>query len=222
MRLVDFFIDVIVFIRKLEPQLTDTIEYDRLKNELEVRLIDSCSLAEKKGYEKDVVNSAQFPVVAFIDELILCSNWPHKSRWQQESLQRKFYDTTNIGSEFYSKLNELSKYGPDEWVREVYILCLGLGFKGRYFSNDDRRALEEIKEFNIGLLLPDKEQRKLDTATLFPTAYGENSRDGGNFKSRLNVIPYIIGPPVLMLVALVLYYHFNVTGVMENILKAVN
>jgi type VI secretion system protein ImpK len=220
MRLVDFFIDVIVFSRALSTQLAASdVAFESVRDGLIVKLMDSSSLAEKSGFSRELVSSAQFPVVAFIDELILCSKWTQKGRWQKESLQRKFYSTTNIGAEFYSKLNELSKHGPDESVREVYVLCLGLGFKGKYFSNDDRRALEDVKTFNLGLLLP---QRTIEAATLFPTAYSGHTREGSSrFKTRLNIIPYVIGLPVVISFGVIIYYHFNLVRVLGQIINSV-
>ncbi len=243
MRLVDCYIESILFARQLvptlapkpieseefnqdsEPQDTEAKgkEFQEIKARLVAILQDSLDQARDRDFSDEIANAALLPVVAYIDEMILCSDWQFKAEWQKESLQRHFFQTTNIGSEFYESLNELSKHGSDSWVREVYVLCLGLGFKGRYFSNDDRRMLEEIKGFNVSLLLPDEAQRNIETATLFPSAY--SSRDhgrAGTFKARLNVIPYVVGIPIVLSVALVVYYHFNVAQVLDQIAKAVN
>ena len=224
MRLVDYFIDVIAYSRSIEAQLgSNQVELNAVRDKLIELLIDSTSNAIKAGFAADVVDAARYPVVAFIDELIMCSDWSEKSQWQKKSLQRKFYETTNIGAEFYTRLNELSKHGSDEWVRGVYALVLGLGFKGKYFSIDDRPQLEAIKTFNISLLIPEEAQRNLDTATLFPSAYGSHARGAkGNFKTRLNVIPFVIGAPILISLGLVIYCQFNISNAIGQIIKSVN
>jgi len=223
-RLVDCFIDTIVHVRNLVPTLgSDAAEFDSVQADL-IHLFHECeSGVEEMGWDLETYNAAKFAVVAYVDEMILCSNWDAKAQWQRQSLQRKYFNTTNIGSEFYEKLAGLSKQGPDRSVREVFSLCLGLGFKGKYFSNDDRKQLEEIKDFNISLLMPEKSQRNLDKAILFPTAYSGHSLEGkGDYKPRLNILPIIFGIPTLLVLAVAFYYHTTISKMINEIMSVVS
>ncbi|BCE02875.1 DotU/TssL family secretion system protein [Marinicellulosiphila megalodicopiae] len=223
MRLVDHFIDVIVFARDVSESF-DKIEvnFEQLQNKLTGMLTESVIKAEANDFSSEVVSKGIYPVIAYIDELILCSKWKERSLWQKNSLQRKYYSTTNIGSEFYDTLSELDKTETNDWVREIYLLVLGLGFKGKYFSIDDKRVLEKVKEFNIKQLLPDQKQRNLDTATLFPTAYsGHDQNSQGKFKTRLNVLPYAIGIPLVICAGVIVFYQFKVSHLMGEIMNVV-
>ncbi|MCJ8314770.1 MAG: DotU family type IV/VI secretion system protein [Saccharospirillaceae bacterium] len=223
MRLVDHFIDVIVFARDVNNNFDNLeVNFEQLQQKLNAMLSDCMINAEKNNFSSEIVNQGIYPVIAYIDELILCSKWSEKIRWQKDSLQRKYYSTTNIGSEFYDALSVLDKTESSDWVREIYLLVLGLGFKGKYFSIDHKRELESVKEFNIKQLLPDQTQRNLDTAILFPTAYsGHDKNSLSKFKTRLNVLPYAIGIPLVVCVSLIVFYQFKVSHLMGEIMSVV-
>jgi len=223
MRLVDCYIDTLLFTRALSTRIAlDNPSYDELHETYLKLLGDAEILAAHSGHSSDTFNAGKFAIVAFIDEIVLCSAWPNKSAWQKMPLQRKFFDTTNIGAEFYDTLNKLSKHGPDKDVREVFSLCLGLGFKGKYFSLDDRPKYEEIKAFNLSVLLPDEAKGNIDKTILFPLAYGESAFNGkSSFIPRLNVLPAIIGVPLGVFLATVLIYHLMMGNQLDAIISAV-
>jgi len=223
MRLVDCYIDTILFTRALSARITlDNPSYDELHETYLKLFSDAEILANNAGYNTDTFNAGKFAVVAFIDESILCSSWPNKSAWQKMPLQRKYFDTTNIGAKFYDHLNKLSKHGPDKAVREVFSLCLGLGFKGKYFSLDDRPKYEEIKAFNLGVLLPDEARGNIDKTILFPLAWGEAALKGkGSFIPRLNILPAVIGIPLGVFFITVIIYHFMMSSQLDAIISAV-
>jgi len=223
-RLVDCFIDTIIHVRSLAPKMgADGPEFDEVQTDLLRMFEESESGIEAMGFNAETFNAAKFAIVAYVDEMILCSKWCEKGKWQRQSLQRKFFNTTNIGAEFYEKLAALSKQGPDRSVREVYSLCLGLGFKGKLFSNDERKQLEDIKDFNISLLMPEANQRNLDTAVLFPTAYSGHSHEGkGDYKPRMNIMPMIFGIPAVLVLAVAFYYHTTISKMINDIISVVS
>jgi len=224
MRLVDCFIDTIIHVRSLAPKLgAEGPEFDEVQSDL-IRMFDDCeSNMEAMGFDLDTFEAAKFAIVAYVDEMILCSKWREKAQWQRQSLQRKFFNTTNIGAEFYEKLAALSKQGPDRSIREVFSLCLGLGFKGKLFSNNDRKQLEETKDFNISLLMPEASQRNLDTAILFPTAYSGHSFEGkGDYKPRMNILPMVFGIPSLLVLGVAFYYHTTISKMINEIMSVVS
>lgn len=223
MRLVDCFTDSILFSRKTVEAMADSdILFDDVRPKIESLLLEAETVAQQKGFDHSVIDAAKFAVIGYIDELVLCSKWPDKAQWQTNPLQRKYYSTTNMGAEFYDKLNTLNKHGPDQEAREVFALCLGLGFKGKYFLNDHRRALEEVKDFNLSLLLPGEAQRNIDTATLFPEAYGRHTREGkGSFKPRSNIVPIVLGLPIIFIVVAIVVYNSLITTSLNDIVKLV-
>lgn len=223
MRLVDCFTDIILFSRHTVEAMADTdVLFDDMRPKIESLLMEAETTAQQNSFESSVIDAAKFAVVGYIDELVLCSTWEDKSKWQTNPLQRKYYSTTNMGAEFYNKLNTLNKHGPDQEAREVFALCLGLGFKGKYFLNDHRRALEEVKDFNLSLLLPGEAQRNIDTATLFPEAYGRHTREGkGSFKPRTNIVPIVLGLPIVFIVVAIIVYNTLIVSSLNDIVKLV-
>ena len=223
MRIVDCFTDVILFVRKFCRSESETMSANEVQQTLVGLFNISSQSAEDHGMSNDFYESAKYPVVALIDEMLQTSNWADKASWSKNPLQRHFFDTTNAGADFYNRLNVLNKFGPDRDIREVYALCLGLGFRGRYFRGEDRKQYEEIKAFNLSLLLPEEAQRNIDSATLFPFAYkASDSKNDNPFKSRFSIYPFIFGVPLTILVVMVIVYHLNVSWVLDSIQNLVS
>lgn len=218
MRIVDCFTDVILHARKFVRQQGDKAGVEELRSELRGLLEASRQSAIDHGIPTDMHEAAMFAVVAYIDELLLCSDWKMRGEWQHQPLQRIYFDTTSAGAEFYDRLNELNKFGPDRDVREVFALCLGLGFRGKYFRGEDRKAYEDAKAFNLSLLLPDEAQRNIDSATLFPFAYkGHSDAEKAGFKPRLSVYPILIGVPVVVVLVMALVYSYCMSGMLQQL-----
>lgn len=218
MRIVDCFTDVLLFTRKFCRGEFDEMPVDQVRAELQSLFQKSETMAEKNNMPEDFYQAARFPVVSLVDEMLQTSNWAEKSAWSRNPLQRIYFDTTNAGAEFYNRLNVLNKFGPDRDIREVYALCLGLGFRGKYFRGEDRKQYEEIKAFNLSLLLPEEAQRNIDSATLFPFAYKGHDKDNANpYKSRFSIYPILIGLPITVLILMIGIYHFKVASLLDQI-----
>ena len=218
MRIVDCFTDVILLARKLSRGDVQVESFEEARSALEALFDKSQELSEEFNISSETYLDAKFPVVAFIDELFLCSDWEFKNDWKVQSLQRTYFNTTNAGAEYYDRLSELNKFGPDKDVREVYALTLGLGFRGKYFRGEDRQRYEEIKAFNLSLLLPDDAKQDIETATLFPFAYrGHSVEKSSMFTPRLNIYPVLIGVPLVSIIALILYFHFDIAYTLNHI-----
>jgi type IV/VI secretion system ImpK/VasF family protein len=87
-------------------------------------------------------DAARFAVCAWIDEKVLNSSWAYRETWKGDLLQEAFYNTTHAGEEFFTRLDGLKS--TQDSVRQVYLLCLLLGFKGRYCRDGDHIILQKI------------------------------------------------------------------------------
>jgi len=222
MRLVDFYIDPILKITEIKDNSQQLSEnWKSIKSEFNQLLINSQSDAIKAGFSQAIANEALFPVVAYIDELILTSKWRERILWQKESLQRIFFNTTNSGFEFYERLNKLNRQGDDRSVREVYLLCLSLGYKGRFYSPQDRPKIEEARGFNLDLLLPNDANKVFEKSTLFSDAYHEQDQINVSRKSRINLIPLFAITPVVVVAATLIIYSIQIGSELGNILDLV-
>jgi type VI secretion system protein ImpK len=123
--------------------------------------------ARASGFSEEVWMEALFPVCAWIDETILCSEWPENTQWEHHQLQRKYFNTTSAGTEFFTRLEGMGEDA--QAVREVYAYCLALNFRGRYYQDSDADKLEEIQSRNlVGL---EKQIAPILPEALFPEAY---------------------------------------------------
>lgn len=156
----------------------------------------------------DDFDQARFAVCSWIDEAILGSGWLEKEHWAREQLQRKYYQTTKAGEEFFDRLNGLGLQQPE--VREVFYLCLAMGFAGRFCQEGDDFLLEQLKSSNLKVLLgssmgiPD-----LERSRLFPQAYPadvegvELECESRSFS--MTTAAFLIGPIILIALVYLLF-----------------
>lgn len=114
---------------------------------------------------------ALFPVVAWIDErLARLPVWRQSHDWRGFMLQRRLFSTSHAGVLFFDRLEALE---PDaQALREVYLMCLGLGFVGRYSQEPESAQLVALREKHYRILLSaDVNLDMRSDMSLFPEAY---------------------------------------------------
>lgn len=91
--------------------------------------------AAEAGYAEDTITMAGYAVIAFLDEAVLNSAQPMFSEWPRRPLQEEIFGEFLGGEAFFENLEHLLKQPDSEELGdliEVYLLCLSLGFQGRY------------------------------------------------------------------------------------------
>lgn len=102
------------------------------------------STALSSGYTKDMVEDAIYAVYAAIDEAVLTSTVPFRDAWKARSLQLERFGDQLAGEHFFDRLRNIRERGASHTeVAEVYLLCLRLGFRGR-FALDDNDRLQSL------------------------------------------------------------------------------
>jgi type VI secretion system protein ImpK len=94
------------------------------------------------------VKDTHFAVVAFLDSVILNSKDPVRAEWERKTLQEELFGQTDAGVVFFEKLDQFRSRRDSPQladILEVYLLCLLLGFEGRY-SGGSRGALDGVTE----------------------------------------------------------------------------
>ena len=222
MRLTDCFIELVAYaayflrtVAKRQPP------FDQVKADIQ-RLISECQESLNNGaFTQEDYDLARFAIFAWIDEAILNSSWKEKHLWQGEQLQRFYYQTADAGEIFFEHLNTLGPHQRD--VREVYYLCLAIGFTGRYCLEGDEYLLEHLKTSNLKLLtgssvgLP-----SLEKGELFPEAYPVESSEvlSPKEKKRFSTFTLLcLGAPVLLYSVLFLIYRFILNNIGEGLLS---
>jgi len=101
--------------------------------------------ARQAGYSQGDIRYALYAVVAFVDESILNSAQPMFRDWPRRPLQDELFGGHVGGEAFFQYLQQLMTRDPSPDladVLEVYLLCLLLGFQGRYSAaNRDELGL---------------------------------------------------------------------------------
>jgi len=218
MRLSDCFSEVVAYINYvLHGEDQALVTFDQLKQKVTVLLTESEGCSSQCAGTREDYDLARFAICAWIDETILSSGWDGRRQWQREQLQRQYYNTTDAGIEFYNKLNSLGLHQGD--VRELYYMCLAMGFKGRYCHAEDAILLEQLKDSNLKLLMGSSVGLpNLDRMEFFPEAYPASSdilyeKEKRGLFSPLN-LTFLLGP-IILLGALFLIYHFILGNIVD-------
>src|SRR4030042_1007066 len=185
--------------------------YEQAKADILRFLTQSENVVKRGLFTQEDYDLGRFMICAWVDEAILNSSVNQKGQWQREQLQRLYYHTLDAGEEAFERLNGLGLHQRE--VREVYYLCLALGFKGRFHHPGDEYLLGS----SVGL-------PSLERAELFPEAYPVEAVELGVQKQKFRLSPFTIAclaGPVILFGLLFLIYQFALSGVGENFLKAV-
>jgi len=100
------------------------------------------------GYDIEDIRDTHFAVIAFLDSVVLNSNDPARAEWERKTLQEELFGQAVAGVVFFDKLERLRGRRDSERladILEVYLLCMLLGFEGRY-SGGMRADLESTVE----------------------------------------------------------------------------
>lgn len=223
MHLTDCFMELIAYVSYFRKTLNKRQPaFEQVRADI-MRLMTQSEDCLKKGlFTRDDYDTARFAVCAWVDEAILGSSWRHKEQWQRELLQRIFYNTAAAGEEFFERLNALGPHQRD--VREVYYLCLALGFMGRYCRKEDEYLLEQLKTSNLKLLAGSSlGVPSLEMMELFPEARpsGQVETAVQKPKFRFSLFTAVtLAAPVLLFGLLFLIYTFSLRGIGESFLSS--
>jgi type VI secretion system protein ImpK len=110
-------------------------------------LSEAAEAARQAGYGKEAIPEAGFAVITFLDESVINSAQQMFADWARKPLQEEVFGDFLGGEVFFDKLQDLlARQDSDEVadVLEVYLLCMLMGFEGRYRMGD-RGMLENLK-----------------------------------------------------------------------------
>lgn len=209
MRLTDCHLDAFAYtLYMLREGAQAARAHDKARQDLAGLLAQADTCGRALGHDDNDLREARFAVCAWIDEAILTSSWPGAAEWRKNQLQREFFGTTNAGVEFFERLEALPPKKQD--LIELYGLCLALGFRGRFFPEDQRKALDALKDENLRKIVGElAREQDLAGVKLFPQAYWHK---GTPFR-RKSFRPFdwyaLLIPLVGVLIAVELYLFYR-------------
>jgi type IV/VI secretion system ImpK/VasF family protein len=143
--------------------------YEQVRQDIAALFQQEKGTARRQGILDKDVQEAAFAVVAWADETILKhTTWKHHHQWNTYPLQLEYYQTRNAGEEFFEHLEQLG--ATQQAIREVYYLCLALGFSGQYFLGlEDELKLTQMRhEQARHLTLPVESVQEIEKITAQP------------------------------------------------------
>lgn len=222
MHLTDCFIEFFAFVTHFRQRVaTSQPPLQQVKETALALLTKSGELACQGHFPAWDLEQARFAVCAWADEVVANSAWHHKHLWQRERLQQIHFNTTDAGEEFFERLQALQPQQRE--VREVYYLCLVLGFTGRFCSAADHRHLQLLKEENLKLVTDSRQGAFPEGAPLFPAAYASASDRAApphGFSLSLPTLTALLAP-VMIFLALFITYRITLGTMADTFLKKV-
>ena len=124
----------IVRVRVNRQAVTDARMFrDHMQNALKLAEREALKMA----YAPEDIRGGTFAIVAFLDESVLSSANPAFSDWSSMPLQEEMFGHHIAGETFFENLDRFLSRPESRDVAdllEVHLLCLLLGYKGRYGS----------------------------------------------------------------------------------------
>lgn len=79
------------------------------------------------------IADVKYALAAFVDEVVLNTDWPGRDSWADDPLQLHYFGTYLAGEGFFERLEGIKAQGKSRVdALRVYYDCLLLGFKGKY------------------------------------------------------------------------------------------
>ena len=197
----DIFKDLIAYVLFLQATLEKRSPPFNEVRERVTRLIEDQERRVQAGEAPwESYREARFAVLAWVDEIILTSKWPHHAQWQHIMLAT--HGTVNAGEEFYQRLEKLPAAARD--VREIYYLCLELGFLGEHALADSASYLRDLRHGLYRQLSGAPNDIRQHYPRLFPEAYRKGS--GAARPAAPGIHPVWFGVALLVPVLLFMTY----------------
>jgi len=155
--------EVLTGIVRLQASRKRLGDPDRFRNRMITLLHDLRQEAMGNGYSTEDVEDAEFASVAFLDEVILTSDDPGRQQWAKKPLAVDLYHESAAGESFFDRLDSLKSRRDAQTfadLLEVFLLCLLLGFEGRYTGSKGelhsiaeraRRRITSIRQPDLAL-----------------------------------------------------------------------
>jgi len=158
----------VVRVQSKREKILDAVNF---RKRMKAALQDVERAASALNYDFQDIQDAHLAVVAFLDEVILASDDPSRLEWMKFPLAQDMLGQPVAGEVFFERLEGLLRSTKDTSrladVLEVYLLCLTLGFEGKYSSEKSaelhglmersRSRIEGIRQLRGSPLSPESQ-----------------------------------------------------------------
>jgi len=144
-------------------------QYTKFRDEVLVALKRIEDEATRHGIESEDAREAVYALSLFVDGQVAESAWAVKTEWMAEPLHIVKLQDAEGGINFFKHLDELGDR--QKAVREVYLVCLALGFRGKYAEFDATQQASQIGEIRQRVVRSIHSTPLEKLRELFPDAY---------------------------------------------------
>ncbi|UNM06507.1 MAG: DotU family type IV/VI secretion system protein [Holosporaceae bacterium] len=130
--------------------------------------------SSKGGYAARYYEEAQYIMVSLADEMFINLNWAGKEEWEDNLLESLMYNTQDAGDKFFENLDMFLDRGHSSQTTDMaalYLIALGLGFKGKYRDAEYEGTLAKYKERLYRYITSEDPQLLYNQSHLFPESY---------------------------------------------------
>jgi len=121
------------------------------------------------GIEEADAREAAYGLALFMDEQVLGSTWAAREQWSGEPLNIVLNQDPMGGENFFKKLDNMRD--GQTALKEIYLLCLAMGFRGRFATEEMRVQAQKIGEIKKRILESIQDTAMDSRDLLFPEAY---------------------------------------------------
>lgn len=125
------------------------------------------------GFAVRYYKEVQYIMVSLTDEVFLNLDWIGKEEWEDNLLESKIFNTQIAGERFFENIDKFLEVrdAANSDVGVLYIIALGLGFKGKYRGLDDQGILQKYRKKLYARVMHDTPYLLEESHLLFPQAY---------------------------------------------------
>jgi type VI secretion system protein ImpK len=212
MRLVDYFTPVMARVAAFVQNPDAGI--DAFDAEISAALDMAQMRAQSQGIPTLECKNALFAVCAWVDETLMRARLQGFDLWPSRMLQQRYFNTTRAGIQFFERLDNLSSR--DLELREVFLICLTLGFQGKYALKGmeaERDAL--IRQQVNNYIEVSGASIDLSKGLLFPSAYISDQaalsmRKKWWYRIKAGSIPlWVYWLPLIFIIIVLVYLAFS-------------
>lgn len=149
----------------------------QLITRLEQQIMHAFQRAGELG--ASLMRDAQYAMVALADEVFLAFEWPGRRDWEVRILEDRVFQTRAAGEKIFAQIDKLlTDRQPDRHeLGAVYLMMLGLGFKGQYSSETDAAKIDDIKQRLFVMTQHDRPKLYSQTYDIFSEGYVNTQED---------------------------------------------
>ncbi len=142
--------------------------YQQFRNEVLAALQKIETEAPEHGIDKEDAREARYALALFMDEQVADSEWSGKSQWSAEPLNIVLLNDPEGGVNFFNHLEALGER--QKALKKVFLVCLALGFRGKYADLEPSQQAARIGEIRQRILRNIQEPLE-NQEVLFPEGY---------------------------------------------------